>query len=68
MPDKAWVLHIWYAAIAGKYALKNKDLSKIAFVDWDVHHGNGTQAAFYEDPNAQQYPFIRIEIFQQIQV
>ena len=32
--------------------LKNKGLNKIAFVDWDVHHGNGTQAAFYDDPNA----------------
>ena len=40
------------AAIAGKHALKNKGLNKIAFVDWDVHHGNGTQAAFYDDPNA----------------
>lgn len=53
MPDKAMGFCIFgNAAIAGKYALKNKGLSKIAFVDWDVHHGNGTQAAFYEDQNA----------------
>ena len=32
--------------------IPNKDLNKIAFIDWDVHHGNGTQAAFYNDSNA----------------
>ena len=26
------------------------DLGKVAIVDWDVHHGNGTQQAFYDDP------------------
>ncbi|MEQ9364338.1 MAG: histone deacetylase [Leptospirales bacterium] len=35
---------------------------KIAIVDWDVHHGNGTEAMFYDDPNvlfisSHQYPF-----------
>jgi len=40
------------AAIAGKHALSKRGLSKIAYVDWDVHHGNGTQAAFYDDPSA----------------
>jgi acetoin utilization deacetylase AcuC-like enzyme len=53
MPNKAMGFCLFgNAAIAGKHALKNKDLNKIAFVDWDVHHGNGTQAAFYEDPRA----------------
>jgi len=40
------------AAIAGLHAFENFDLERIAFVDWDVHHGNGTQAAFYSDPRA----------------
>ncbi len=40
------------AAIAGLHALEVRGLERIAFVDWDVHHGNGTQAAFYEDPRA----------------
>ncbi|HVW69715.1 MAG TPA: class II histone deacetylase, partial [Steroidobacteraceae bacterium] len=40
------------AAIAGLYALERRGLRKIAFVDWDVHHGNGTQEAFYADPRA----------------
>ena len=39
-------------AIAGRHALDVRGLKKIAYVDWDVHHGNGTQAAFWEDPSA----------------
>lgn len=38
-----------HAAIAGKYALARHGLSRVAVVDFDVHHGNGTQAAFWED-------------------
>ena len=40
------------AALAGKYALENYGLDRIAFVDWDVHHGNGTEAIFFDDPRA----------------
>ncbi len=40
------------AALAGLHALDVHKLDRIAFVDWDVHHGNGTQAAFWEDPRA----------------
>ncbi len=39
-------------AVAGLHALEERGLERIAFVDWDVHHGNGTQAAFWEDPRA----------------
>ncbi len=39
-------------AVAGLHALEARGLERIAFVDWDVHHGNGTQAAFWEDPRA----------------
>jgi acetoin utilization deacetylase AcuC-like enzyme len=38
-------------AIAARHAQKKHGLSKVAIVDWDVHHGNGTQAIFYEDPS-----------------
>lgn len=38
------------AAIAATHALDNLNLSKIAFVDWDVHHGNGAESIFYNDP------------------
>jgi len=37
-------------AIGAHYALKNFSVQKILIVDWDVHHGNGTQNSFYEDP------------------
>ncbi|OGT79067.1 MAG: acetoin utilization protein [Gammaproteobacteria bacterium RIFCSPLOWO2_02_FULL_61_13] len=40
------------AAIAGLHLLEARKLNRIAFVDWDVHHGNGTQSAFWEDPRA----------------
>ena len=40
------------AALAGKHLLEERGLDRIAFVDWDVHHGNGTQSAFYTDPRA----------------
>ena len=40
------------AAIAGFHAFAKYGLERIAFVDWDVHHGNGTQSAFWEDPRA----------------
>ena len=37
-------------AIAAEYALKKYKLERIAIIDFDVHHGNGTQEAFYADP------------------
>jgi len=50
------------AAIAAKYLQSQYQLKKILIVDWDVHHGNGTQAAFYQDPTVlyfsiHRYPF-----------
>jgi len=38
-------------AIAARYAQKVFGLKKIAIIDWDYHHGNSTEWAFYEDPN-----------------
>ncbi|WP_019528998.1 class II histone deacetylase [Dasania marina] len=40
------------AVLAGLHALEVRALKRIATVDWDVHHGNGTQAGFWEDPRA----------------
>lgn len=37
-------------AIAARHLQKKHQLKKIAIIDWDVHHGNGTQDIFYEDP------------------
>ncbi len=36
-------------AIAARHASRERGLSRVLIVDWDVHHGNGTQEAFYED-------------------
>jgi len=38
-------------AIATRYAQKRHKLAKVLIADWDVHHGNGTQDVFYEDPS-----------------
>ncbi|XP_036400901.1 histone deacetylase 4-like isoform X2 [Megalops cyprinoides] len=38
-------------AIAARLLQHRLNVSKILIVDWDVHHGNGTQQAFYSDPN-----------------
>lgn len=48
-------------AIAAKHALLKYNLKKILIVDFDVHHGNGTQDTFYMDPSVlyfstHQYP------------
>lgn len=37
-------------AVAAAHALEQQGLERVLIVDWDVHHGNGTQAAFYDDP------------------
>ena len=49
------------AAIGAKYAIQKYQLDRIAIIDWDVHHGNGTQEIFYESPEVyyfslHQYP------------
>jgi acetoin utilization deacetylase AcuC-like enzyme len=52
------------AAVAAKYAQREHGFEKILIIDWDYHHGNGTQNAFYDDPsvlffsahNWQAYP------------
>jgi acetoin utilization deacetylase AcuC-like enzyme len=49
-------------AIAARYAQEHHGIGRIAIIDWDVHHGNGTQEIFYDDPSVlfislHQYPF-----------
>jgi len=38
-------------AIAASYARAKLNIEKVLIVDWDVHHGNGTQSIFLDDPN-----------------
>jgi len=49
-------------AITARYLQKKHGLDKIMILDWDVHHGNGTQHSFEDDPSVlyislHQYPF-----------
>jgi len=50
-------------AVAARYAQrKYPEIERVAIVDWDVHHGNGTQGIFYDDPtvyffSSHQYPW-----------
>lgn len=37
-------------SLAAKHALDRPSVDRVAIVDWDVHHGNGTQDIFWEDP------------------
>jgi acetoin utilization deacetylase AcuC-like enzyme len=49
-------------AIAARHAQRHHAVRRVAILDWDVHHGNGTQHAFEEDPSVlfislHQYPY-----------
>ena len=62
-PDRAMGFCIFnQAAIAAAHALETHGLTRVAVVDFDVHHGNGTQAAFFNRPelfyaSSHQSPF-----------
>ena len=40
-----------HVAIAARYAQQKYKLEKVLIVDWDYHHGNGTEESFYSDPD-----------------
>ena len=49
-------------AVAADYAVQRYGLSRVMIVDWDIHHGNGTQDAFYDREDVlffstHRYPF-----------
>lgn len=50
-------------AVAARYAQSHyAEIERVAIIDWDVHHGNGTQGIFYDDPSVfffsmHQYPW-----------
>jgi acetoin utilization deacetylase AcuC-like enzyme len=50
------------AAVGARYAQRRRGVGRVAILDWDVHHGNGTQHLFEDDPSVlyislHQYPF-----------
>lgn len=51
-----------HVAVAAREAIERHGLERVMIVDWDVHHGNGTQATFWEDPRVaflsmHRFPF-----------
>ena len=61
-PGKAMGFCLYNSIAIAAAALRADGLSRIAIVDIDVHHGNGTQAAFYGDPSVffvstHQFPY-----------
>ena len=63
LPDRAMGFCLFNnIAIATRFAQRELGLERIAILDWDVHHGNGTQAMFLNDPSVlfvsiHQWPF-----------
>lgn len=43
------------AAVAARYAQSRFGVERVAVLDWDVHHGNGTQEVFEEDPTVYYF-------------
>ena len=46
-------------AIAARYAISAYGIERVAIIDFDVHHGNGTEAAFYDDPKILMCSFFQ---------
>ena len=61
-PDRAMGFCLYSNLAVGAAYARSRGAGRVAIVDFDVHHGNGTQAAFYEDPtvlfvSSHQYPY-----------
>jgi acetoin utilization deacetylase AcuC-like enzyme len=63
-PDRAMGFCLFNnVGVAARYGQsRHKEIERVAIIDWDVHHGNGTQGIFYDDPSVfyfsmHQYPW-----------
>src|SRR5947209_8768394 len=63
LPDEAMGFCLFNnVAVAARYAIDHYGIERVMIIDYDVHHGNGTQDIFYEDPrvlyfSTHQAPF-----------
>jgi acetoin utilization deacetylase AcuC-like enzyme len=60
--DRAMGFCLYNNVAVAAHALRARGVGRVAIVDWDLHHGNGTQHAFEDDPHVlyvstHQYPF-----------
>jgi acetoin utilization deacetylase AcuC-like enzyme len=60
--DRAMGFCLYNSVAVGAAAARSRGIERVAIVDFDVHHGNGTQWIFYEDPSvlfvsSHQFPF-----------
>lgn len=52
-------------AIGAKYLQRRHGIGRVAIIDWDVHHGNGTQQAFYDDPSVLYFSVHQFPLYPQ---
>jgi acetoin utilization deacetylase AcuC-like enzyme len=50
-------------AIGARYAMKVHGIERVLIVDWDVHHGNGIQSIFYDDPQCLYFSAHRVAFY-----